>query len=475
MTTDERLAEEFGKCFSDPLRFVEIAFDWGRGELAGHDGPDEIQRSILGSVGRRLGKTEEAVRLAVASGHGIGKTAVVAWIILWFMSTRPHCAGVVTANTKNQLDTKTWRELRLWHRRAINAHWFSWTATKFAHVAHPETWTIAAIPWSTERSEAFAGLHGRDVLVIYDEASAIDDGIWEVSEGAMTTPGALWCVFGNPTRATGRFHSCFGRFRHRWITHRVDSRRSRLANQVQISQWVEDYGEDSDFVRVRVKGAFPRAGSDQFIPQTTIDAARRRTGTGGGPRILGVDVARFGDDRTVLLLRDGDRIAWIRTFRELDLMQTAARVANAIDEHRPAAVHVDGVGVGGGVVDRLTHMGYRCADVNAGGAALDPRRFFNLRAEMWSRMRDWLRDRGDVPADNGDLAEELAGPSYAFDGQQRLCLEKKSDMKARGLSSPDIADGLALTFARPVAPPGVSPDRFGTAEPPVDPLGYAAR
>ncbi len=397
MTTNNHpqsdLVAEIGECFADPLRFVHLVFDWGEGELAAHEGPDPIQTDILRAIRDRACGVDDALRLAVASGHGIGKTALVAWLILWFMSTRVKCAGVVTANTRDQLTSKTLRELALWHRRAIHRHWFRWTATKFCQVDHSDAWFVSAIPWSSERSEAFAGLHARDVLVIYDEASAIDEAIWDVSEGAMTTPGAMWCVFGNPTRNTGRFRECFGRYRHRWVTRQVDSRRSRFANQVQISQWIEDYGEDSDFVRVRVRGLFPRSGSDQFISQADVEAATTRQEPGLGPRILGVDVARFGDDETVLLLRNGARLEWLRRHRGLDLMQTAARVAGAIIEESPHAVMIDGVGVGGGVVDRLRQLGFSVHDINSGGQALDDRRYANLRAEMWAKMREWLSDR----------------------------------------------------------------------------------
>ena len=465
------LADEIAACFADPLRFVRLAFDWGEGDLAGHAGPDAMQEDILRAVRDRLASPDEALRVAVASGHGVGKTALVAWLVLWFMSTRVRCAGVVTANTRDQLVSKTWRELALWHRRAINAHWFQWTATRFAQVDCPDAWFVSAIPWNAERPEAFAGLHARDVLVIYDEASAIDDAIWEVSEGAMTTSGAMWFAFGNPTRPSGRFHDCFGRFRHRWVTRQVDSRGSRLARAGQIAQWIEDYGEDSDFVRVRVRGEFPRAGADQFVPEPVIEAARGRAAPGLGPRVLGVDVARFGDDQTVLLLRNGDRIDWIRRHRGLDLMQTAARVGEAIGQCRPDAVLVDGVGVGGGVVDRLRQMGFRVGEVNAGGGAIDDDRHANLRAEMWAKMRQWLADRGSIPDDDRELAADLAGPRYGFDVRNRLLLERKQDMQARGLASPDAADALALTFARPVALPEIAARRHETAAPADDPLG----
>jgi hypothetical protein len=441
------------RCATDPLRFVTTAFAWGEGELAGQPGPDAWQTDVLRALGehKTAPERDRALRIAVASGHGVGKTALVAWLILWAMSTRPHMAGVVTANTQRQLETKTWRELAVWHRRAVNRDWFAWSASKFASVHHPDTWFVAAVPWSKERPEAFAGLHANHVLVVFDEASSIPDAIWDVSEGAMTTPGALWFAFGNPTRTGGRFRQCFGRFRHRWNTVRVDARRSRIASQEQIGQWIADYGEDSDFVRVRVTGEFPRQGSAQFIAPALVDAARARRAVGHGALVLGVDVARFGEDQTVLAFRRGDAVRRIVRHRGLDTMQVAGRVAEAIVKRRPKAVFIDGVGVGGGVVDRLRQLGFAIADVNAGGRAGDERLYANRRVEMWGRMRDWLAAGGCLPADDA-LADELTGPEYGFDSANRFVLERKEDLRRRGLASPDAADALALTFADPVWP-----------------------
>jgi len=201
------------------------------------------------------------------------------------MSTRPELVGTVTANTFNQLKGKTWAELARWHRRAINAYWFKWTPTRFQLVESPQTWFIDALPWSKEASEAFAGTHAQHVLMVMDEASAIPDIIWEVAEGAMTT-GGFFFAFGNPTRNTGRFRECFGRFSHRWTTRQVDSRTAKMVNQDQIKEWLADYGEDSDFFRVRVRGVFPNVGDRQFIGTALAEDAARLCGRRRGGRRL---------------------------------------------------------------------------------------------------------------------------------------------------------------------------------------------
>lgn len=448
------LADLLAVWHDDPLAFVRGVFRWGEGELAGETGPDTWQAEELASIAADMRGAETAVRHAIASGHGVGKTALVSWLILWFVVTRPQPHIVVTANTEGQLNSTTWRELALWHKRMepFVAVCFEWTATRFYHVDHQATWFASAIPWTKEKSEAFAGKHAPDVLIVFDEASAIDREIWTVAEGALTTKGVLWCAFGNPTRATGGFAECFGKMRHRWRTRHVDSRTAKKANQAQLAQWVEDYGEDSDFVRVRVRGLFPSQSSEQFIGRDIVMDARKRApdGQDGLPLVLGIDVARFGDDQTVFLARRGRKVEHIERHRGLDTMQTAARVADLMALRKPDRVFVDGVGVGGGVVDRLRQLGHDVVDVNAGGKAVDDRKHMNLRAEMWSKMRDWIKAGGCLPERDEELATDLTAPEYHFDARNRLAIEKKEDMKRRGLASPDAADALAMTFALPV-------------------------
>jgi hypothetical protein len=470
---------------NDPLGFVLFVFPWGEAgtALAREEGPDAWQVMLLTKIGEQLERREveaaEAIRLAVASGHGVGKTATVAWLILWFISTRIAPQIVVTANTTAQLTGKTWRELAKWHRLMIHQDWFQWTATRFYLKERPEDWFAQAQPWSKERAEAFAGTHEQDVLLIFDEASAIEDVIWDVAEGAMTTEGAMWVAFGNPTRNTGRFRECFRRFRHRWLTYQVDSRLAKKANRKQIDAWMEDYGEDSDFARIRIKGQFPRAATNQLIPSDVVEEAMARwrsvrrapvgighnggppldeddtgwdlEGGGTAPVLLMVDVARFGDDQSVIGLRRGKRFRVLAKLRELDTQQLAHRVAQFIDTHKPDAVFVDGVGVGAGVVDTLRSLGYEVHDVNGGLKALAEDKHYNRRAEMWWLMRDWLRAGGIIPDDN-ELRDDLTSPEYGYDAKGRVQLETKDDMRARGLPSPDTADCLSMSFFMPVAP-----------------------
>lgn len=463
----QRLIWIAAQCSKDPLKFVRVAFPWGEGELAEYGGPDEWAIEVLSKIRDDLQSglgVQEAIQLAVASGHGIGKSALVAWLILWAMATKTDTKGVVTANTDTQLRTKTWPELAKWHRLCIFGHWFKFTATSLFSLdhEHEKTWRMDAVPWSENNTEAFAGLHnqGRRILLIFDEASAIADRVWEVAEGALTDLDTeiVWACFGNPTQSTGRFFQCFNRLKHRWWTRQIDSRTVKITNKAQINKWIEDYGEDHDFVRVRVRGVFPAASSVQFISQDTVYKGIAREYTDldvrGYAKLLGVDVARHGDDQSVFTRRKGNKVWPQKKLRIPDTMKLSEAVALEIEDWQPDYVLIDATGIGWAVVDRLRQLGYgkKIIAVQVGEAAADDRKYFNKRAECWGRLRDWLSEGGSLP-DDPELEADLTGPQYGMDKNGRYQLEKKDEMKKRGLSSPDCGDSLAITFAQVLASP----------------------
>jgi hypothetical protein len=396
-------------------------------------------------------------------------SSLISMVRDWAMATMPDTKVVVTANTETQLTSKTWPEISKWHRLSATSHWFKATATSVYSLVkgHDNTWFADAIPWSENNTEAFAGLHnlGRRIVLIFDEGSAISDKVFEVAEGVMTDENTqiIWLVFGNPTRNSGRFRDLFGKLKARWVTRKIDSRAVEGTNKALIQEWIDDYGEDSDFVRVRVRGEFPRAGSTQLIQSDVVDLARKREATANlrDPLIIGVDVARFGDDSTVICMRrgrDARSIPWIK-LRGVDTMGVAARVAELYRQYNPDAIYIDGGGPGGGVVDRLMQLKVPVIEVSFGGSADrgvmnqdGAVKYANKRAEMWGSMRDWLRG-GSIP-DEAELAGQLTGTEYGYvmrEGQDKILLESKKDMKKRGLSSPDEADALALTFAYPIS------------------------
>ncbi len=449
---EQQLTHDMQKFYADMHGWVMYTFPWGveGTDLEEHDGPDIWQKAQQDRISKKiLDDPEGTIREAIASGHGIGKSAEVAWIILWAMSTRPNLNGVITANTTNQLTTKTWREVALWHSRMINQHWFKVTATKVFHVDHEKTWFCNAVPNTEHNSEAFAGLHGTHVLIIYDEGSGIPTAIYEVSEGAMTDPRAMWFVFGNPTKNTGKFRDIFAND-SRWTTHQIDSRECKMTNKNEIAEQIAEYGEDSDFCRVRIKGQFPRVGSMQFISSEVCDICMLSEAPYESffqlPIVLGVDVARFGEDKTVIAVRQGRKVIELRRYRDLDTMQVAAKTVSAIREYSPATTFVDGVGIGAGVVDRLRMLGHEIVEVNAGMKPDDDKTYYNKRAEMADRMRIQMTEGMDIPND-ADLRKAMIGIEYGYDDKERLRLERKQDMKKRGLESPDDFDAIAYTYA----------------------------
>lgn len=454
---EEDLYELMGDLVHNSVEFVQVSFPWGEGELTGK-APEPWQLDILEQIDKGILNVDQAIMLAVASGHDVGKSALVSWIILWAISTFEDTRGVVTANTATQLMTKTWPELSKWHNLFIAKHWFTVTATSIFsnQPGHEKTWRIDAIPWSVTNTEAFAGLHnlGKRVLILFDEASAILKQIWEVTEGATTDEGTeiIWGAFGNPTRNTGRFFDCFHKLKHRWITRQIDSRTVKLSNKTKIRNWEEDYGKDSDFFKVRVKGEFPATGERQFISTALVDAARGRhvpvDKYNFAPVILTCDPAWTGSDELAIFKRQGLASEMLmKMAKNDDDTQVAGFLAGFEDEHKADAVFID-LGYGTGIYSAGKLMNRNWTLVSFGAASNTPG-YANKRAEMWGLMREWLKEGGALP-DDPRLCEEIPGPEYHVKLNGEIVLESKDDMKERGMMSPNRADALALSFAFPV-------------------------
>lgn len=460
MTDDDKaLIDLFATCYDDPYKFVLTAFDWQHGDLTDWDGPDEWQTEFL-TVLRDAIKTRttgDVIKMAVKSGRGPGKSAVIAWLVLWLMSTRPDFSGVVTANTGDQLDTKTWREVALWHNRAINKHWFQWTATKLVQVERPETWKVVAQKWSEHKPDAFGGLHngGRGQCTIMDEGSGIPESIFTVAEATNTDPDSFLFTFGNPMKKASYFYQIFTRFRHRWLTLTVDTRRAKAANQKQIQDMIEDWGLNSDHVRVNVLGEFPETDADTLIPLHLMEAASKRqldpSAISGVKPIWGLDPARFGDDRTALAKRRGRKLMEpVTSWRNLDTMQTAGRVKALYDEtppaEQPSHIVVDTIGIGSGVADRMREMGLPVFMLNVSERPSIDGKFAKLRDELWWKARQWFEGL-DVEMTDTAVIGEMADILYSYTSNGQIKVEGKQDTKDRLGRSPDLADAVVATFA----------------------------
>ncbi len=447
------------KYYNDPLGWVLAAFPWGKPGtfLSEFDGPDTPQIEVLEAIRHSLERGDSPIQIARASGHGVGKTATMAMILLWFANTRPDCNIKVTANTQEQLHGVTWRELAKWHNVCIARALFTWTATGYRHKYRPATWGARAIPWSESNTQAFAGTHEKHVLMLFDEGSTIIDGVWEVATGAMTTPGAMWVVMGNPTKNSGYFRTLVRR--SGWQFGTISSETSRFTDKAYLKQMELEEGRDSDYYKVRVLGQFPSVGAAQLIPLRAIEAAQDRHiedyELEGIPLIMGCDIGRGGDP-SVYRFRRGPKLYRYRIeSREDNLMRTASRIAALLTDgveledgykHRIRWAMVDETGLGGGVVDRLHQLGHvNAIGVMTGEASPDPARHNNLRTYLWFRLRDWV-ESADIPKHDTKLSDDMMMTEWGPDDRNRSKLEAKKLQKKRLGRSPDDADAVALTM-----------------------------
>jgi hypothetical protein len=467
------LLEWLASVADDPYAFALGAFPWGEPDtVLANNVLDPWQIWVLCAIRDKLLTPNEAIQIAVASGHGIGKSALVAIIILWAFTTFPDTLGVITANTETQLKTKTWSALGKW----FNLCWFARdhfvlnaTSLTSKDPSRERTWRIDMIPWSEKNPEAFAGMHneGKRILMIFDEASAIHDLIWETAEGALTDANTqiLWLCFGNPTRNSGRFRECFEGGKHHdfWLTRQIDSRTVAITNKSRFDKWIKAYGADSDFVRVRVLGQFPRIGEMEFFSAFDIDAAmspdREVFVDAFTPLAVGVDVARFGRNNSVIFPRKGRDARGIpkRVYHGISTTELANQIFSVFTEYRPDGIFIDGGGVGGGVVDQCRNQRLHVWEIQFGakdsitGVINDNagERYANMRAAMYGALRSWLKS-GILPHDS-DLRTAMLAIKYTFNNRDEIQLVSKEDLLD---DNPDLdldsLDALILTFGGPI-------------------------
>ena len=457
----------------DPEAFVMYAFPWGvkNTPLAKFVGPRKWQREVLREIADHIkaqgGKVDyDTIRMAVSSGRGIGKSALVSWLVLWMLTTRIGGSVVVSANSENQLRSVTWAELTKWSAMLINSHWWEISATKLVPAKWltdivekdlkkgTRYWACEGKLWSEENPDSYAGVHNQDgMMLIFDESSGIPDAIWDVGAGFFTenTPDRYWFAFSNPRRNSGYFFECFNAKRAFWKSRTVDARTVEDTDKAVYEQIIAEYGENSSQAKVEVYGEFPSAGEDQFIGPMLVDDAMKRPKYKDmtAPIIVGVDPARGGADATVIVVRQGRDLVAIKRYQGEDTMTIVGRVIEAIEEFKPALTVIDEGGLGYGILDRLTEQRYKVRGVNFGNKAKHPQAFGNKRAEMWNDMRNWLKS-ASIPSDR-QLRADLTGPVKKPDSSGTIFLEGKKEMRARGLASPDAADALCVTFAFPVA------------------------
>ena len=452
---------------------MRLAFPWGKAgtPLEHFEGPRRWQLEVLVELREHIkangGRVDfETFRMATSSGRGIGKSALVSWLVIWMLTTRIGSTTIVSANSEAQLRSVTWAEITKWLSMSIHSHWFEVSATRvlpakwISELVERDLkmgtryWGVEGRLWSAENPDSYAGVHNfAGVMLVFDEASGIDDTIWAVAAGFFTenTPNRFWLCFSNPRRNSGYFYECFNSKRDFWRNKIVDARSVEGTDKAVYQQIIDEYGPDSTQAHVEVYGQFPNASDDQFIPNSLVDDAmeRARWLDQTAPIIIGVDPARFGADATVIAVRQGRDMVAIKRYRGDDTMAVVGHVIDVIEEYKPALVVIDEGGLGAGVVDRLKEQRYKVRGVNFGNKSSKPIMYGNKRAEMWGSMKEWLKS-ASIPKDRY-LKSDLTGPMMKPDSKGTIFLESKKDMKSRGLASPDAADAIAVTFAFPVA------------------------
>lgn len=423
--------------------------------------PEVFVREALGATPElwqsdALNAIRDHDRVSIRSGHGVGKTALLSWLILWWICTRMPSKIACTAPTAHQLEDVLWAELQFWHGKLPKPlrDALTWKRDALELTDEEDKVVSFAVARTArkENPEAFQGFHSPNMLFLGDEASGIDDIIFEVGRGAMSTPGAKTILTGNPTKAQGYFHDTHTKMRHRWHTMRVSSADSTQVAKTYPEEIAEEFGIDSNIYRVRVLGEFPTSDDDAVIPLELCEAAVYRDVEDSDVyrEVWGLDVARFGDDETALAKRKGNvQTEKVRIWRG-DTMETVGRVMSEYRDldplRRPSEIIVDSIGLGAGVVDRLRELGLPVRGINVGEIPSSGK-YARLRDELWWRCRDWLDNRDCRLLDDDKLIGELTGPKYKYASSGKIEVEKKDDMKKRGLKSPNRADAWNLTFA----------------------------
>jgi phage terminase large subunit len=415
-------------------------------------------------------------KVAVRSGHGIGKSAVASWAIWWVMETCDYPKIPCTAPTAHQLHDVLWGELSKWRRIADEQsaqrgdHPRFWLSRLF-RLLHDALMDPSAREWGAfartakkENPEALQGFHADHLLFVIDEASAVAEEVFEAAEGALSTPGARVLMLGNPTRNSGTFAASHKQNRGAYTALHFRSQDSPLVDPGYRERLISKWGEQSNVVRVRADGEFPRQEDDILISlELTEPCLTRERREGGGLRKLGVDVARMGSDRTALVLRHGAMVEHIKVFGRQDTMQTVGCILAVLAPWHVEEIDVDVIGLGAGVYDRLTelqrHGQLGCAVVPVNVAEKAPlvrhpadAKPRLLRDYLWLEMAEWLRSAQPVfcAEDHGaceDLAGELASVGYSLDSYGQLVVEDKDHMRKRLGHSPDLADALGCTFS----------------------------
>ena len=425
----------------DPVKFAR--------EVIGMD-PDDWQCELLEAVAN-----PEIRRVTCRSGHGVGKSSAVAMAAIWHVLMRVPSKTVVTAPTSAQLFDACFAEMKNIAKR-LKPPFDDLLEIKSDRIelkSSPESTFISCRTSRQEQPEALAGVHSPSTLLLADESSGIPESVFEAASGSMSGIHATTVLTGNPTRNTGFFYDTHNRLKENWYTMHVSCIDSKRVSDDFVNDMKNRYGEDSPAYHVRVLGNFPPSESDTVIPVSLIDHAMKNDIKvhEDTVSIWALDVARQGNDSSVLCKRQGPIIHPLTVWNNLDLMQLSGAVKAEYDavssSKKPIEIIVDSVGLGAGVLDRLRELGLPARGLNVSERSMQKETYINLRAELWFRCKSWLEGM-DVKIPHDDrLWAELAAPRYHFTSSGKIQVESKEAMKKRGINSPDRADAVCLSLA----------------------------
>ncbi|MCK8824720.1 terminase B [Fuchsiella alkaliacetigena] len=438
--TNEPDWEELSYFYYDkPVEFVE--------DIIGQE-PTDQQAKLLNSVLENRATSAKA-------GHGVGKTAGEAWVVLWFMFTRAMCRIPCTAPTGHQLNDILWPEIKKWYNQSkLKEHeLFLWTKTRFAFndEEYKDMWF--ATPRSSNKPDNMQGFHADEVLYIVDEASGVDQEVMEVIEGALTNDGARLLMCGNPTQISGMFYDSHKKDRDFFNCLTFSCEDSPLVSQEYIDRIYDRYGYHSNVARVRVRGQFPTQEPDTIIPITLPEkAAMTEIDPEGRVVHIGVDVARYGDDETVFYSRRGGKNLDYEIKQQTSTTDTsgfAAALAKKYNSQYQVKIKVDVTGVGGGVVDELKAKSLNntiIIPVGFGEKAAENDKYANKVTEMYFLAKEYLKENPNQIPNDEELIAQLSSRKYSIDSKDRFRIESKDDFKKRTGQSPDRADGFVLSY-----------------------------
>ena len=450
------LADTLLKLHGDPVLFVQTVLNVT---------PQDWQRDALLNV-------RDNPRVAIKSSHGVGKSALLSWVILWYIFTR-SCRVVCTANSANQLNQVLWAEIQKWARNMPDGFQKQIEITSDKITVKGVDSSAHARVSRKENPEALQGFHHLDatgksnMLFVVDECSGVDDIIFEVAQGALSSEGSKILMVGNPTRNTGYFYDAFHKSSHRWKRMTVSCYDSPYVSEDFIEEMKSQYGEDSNTFRIRALGEFGTESDDSLIGRHLVDGAiSRQVDAMLIAPVWGLDVAFTGADRCALAKRQGNVLLEpVKYWSGKDLMETVGSVLTEYEAtsfmERPSEICVDAIGIGAGVCSRLQELGLPARSINVAESPSLGNRYARLRDELWFKAREWFEARDCHMPEQDELINELTSLRFKILSSGKFKAEGKDEMKRRGLRSPDLADAFVLTFASQAVRAAGSVDYYG--------------